>query len=166
MVFAPPEQVRRLLDPGLRNEWDVTLTHGVTPEQRPVLDLTLTHDVFGIRTRWSHVPHGLEWTTSAVRVPGAEWTRTRLNQAVRLASQRPAVHHLIREHQRCALCLWVHRESWHLFLTAGPWGTAVRQIHPDREAGRAAAIDLFTHLIAHGWRPAPVSTFDPRYTRF
>ncbi|MEU0489932.1 hypothetical protein ABZ249_11945 [Nocardiopsis sp. NPDC006139] len=71
MVFAPPEQVRRLLDPGIRHEWDVALAHSATREHQPVLDLTLTHDAFGIHTRWAHTPHGLEWATSAVRLPGA-----------------------------------------------------------------------------------------------
>jgi hypothetical protein len=146
--------MRRLLDPGIRHEWDVALVHGATPEHQSVIDLSLVYDAFGIRTRWVHTPHGLEWATSAVRLPGTGWTRTRLSQAVRLASQQPAVHHLVRGQQRCALYLWTHRGALRLLL-AGGGVSPVSETYPDRDAGHGAATDHFTHLIAHGWRPAP-----------
>lgn len=154
MVFTPPAQIRRLLDPGLRHEWDVALVHGATPAHQPVVDLGLVYDAFGVRTRWVHTPHGLEWDSSAVRLPGAGWTRTRLSQAVRLASQQPAVHHLVRGQQRCALYLWTDRGALRLLL-AGSGVSPVSEVYPDRDAGRGAAADHFTHLIAHGWQPAP-----------
>lgn len=132
----------------------MSLAHGATPDHQPIVDLTLTYDAFGVHTRWAHTPHGWAWVASAVHLPEAGWRSTRLTQAVRLASQRPSAHHLVRGQQRCVLYLWAHRDALHLLL-AGPGMSPVSEVHTDLDAGREAAADHFTNLIAQGWRPAP-----------
>lgn len=161
MTFIPPAQMRRILDPGIRHEWDVSLTHGATTDHRSTVDLALSQDVFGIRARWIHTPHGLEWAASAVRLPGAAWTPTRLTQAARLASQRPVVHHFARGQQRCALYLWTHRGSLKLLLD-GSGVNPVSEVFLDPGTGHRVASDRITHLTTLGWQTTSASHRTPR----